>query len=559
MTYLSNELNDLKAYQEQLKGRMALLRDELNALHTMNEDIASLARVRRVLVIIVQNLQKLYVKIPLGNNLLSILPQLEKTGKLPKQIIPVMERLNTLTMYTDEINLLENRSEIMINALSDASTLMEWYLVTYQFEKAKNGSVPNDIKEIDHSFRDILQKEFNVRVAKEENKEKKALKTIKVEPSVFDVVPTTKPTSRITSPIIPTPSTKTTPTQKIEQTVVNPANEVQLIPYRKGHLWGFLDQNKKIVIEAKYTSVEPFIEELTAVGLKGKFGFINQQGEVVVPFQYDAAGVFKRGLAIVRRGDKWGFVNKTGEETVPTEFETTQYGSAGFAIFKQNDKWGFINKYGKVAIEAKYQYVYPFSDSLAAVMNSEGKCGYINRYDELIIVMMYDYGGPFRSGLAVVELFGKRGFINKSGRTLIPLDYEKANDFRSGLAAVKQNGRWGFINKAGATVIGFKYNYAFSFYAQLALVQKNNSWGYINREGEEVISCIYKNAESFSEELAAVQLDDKWGYIDPAGKLVMPFEYDYAGSFSNGLAYIIKNNGKSKGYIDKNGTEYFVD
>ncbi len=569
MTNWSNELKQLESVREKLTGRMAILKEEMDSLAIVVEDINTLTRVRRVLEIIVETVSDQLLSIPIKEGTLSLLKQLEPLQKIPRPVLNAMFRLEKTTIYQAEMGYYDNRIEQLREVLTDSALVTEWFLENYKLDSTKlrtpNGKSTQ--QDEDNSLIAKIKDELEVAISKGP----KVAKTVSppsmpIEPEINEfTAPPPEPvidndfeTQKNTIRQIPPPIDPSNTTDAAEEEN-NRNNKITLIPYRQGSFWGFVDPDKNTIIKPQYTDVEPFIVDITAVKLKNKWGFINKEGKTVVPFQYDEAGSFKIGLSRVRKGQQWGFVNKKGEETVPTQYDGVLGGSAGLAIVRQGDKWGFTNKYGKIFIEPKFQYVYPFSDGLAAVMNDTGKCGYINREDALIITFMYDYGGPFRSGLAVVELFGKRGYINKSGRTIIPLDYDKANDFRGGLAAVKKDHKWGFINKSGDEVIDFKYDYAFSFYGTLALVQKHGEWGYIDREGNEVISIMYNNADSFSEDLAAVQVDDKWGVINKEGKMVIPFEYDFVGNFTNGIAFIIKNKGKTKGFIDTDGYEYFSD
>lgn len=63
----------------------------------------------------------------------------------------------------------------------------------------------------------------------------------------------------------------------------SPTAVTTLIPYRKGNVWGFCDQNKKMVIPAVYEGASRFSEGLAWITLNGKYGFINTRGKMVIP------------------------------------------------------------------------------------------------------------------------------------------------------------------------------------------------------------------------------------------------------------------------------------
>ena len=60
-----------------------------------------------------------------------------------------------------------------------------------------------------------------------------------------------------------------------------------LIPVRNGCLWGFVNDQGKIIIPFVYTMVWEFRAGLAPVKKDGLWGFINKTGKVVIDFQYD--------------------------------------------------------------------------------------------------------------------------------------------------------------------------------------------------------------------------------------------------------------------------------
>ena len=92
-----------------------------------------------------------------------------------------------------------------------------------------------------------------------------------------------------------------------------PKGGEELVPYRKGNLWGYSDIDKKLKIEAYYQEAHFFVEGLAAVKQNNKWGFINAKEKIVVPFVYTAVDDFNEGLAAVVK-DKWcGFIDKKGK------------------------------------------------------------------------------------------------------------------------------------------------------------------------------------------------------------------------------------------------------
>ena len=52
----------------------------------------------------------------------------------------------------------------------------------------------------------------------------------------------------------------------------------------------------------------------------GKWGFIDEQKTIVIAYAFDEVRPFSEGLAGVRVDDKWGFIDSKGESTIPLSF-----------------------------------------------------------------------------------------------------------------------------------------------------------------------------------------------------------------------------------------------
>src|SRR5450830_1605932 len=191
-----------------------------------------------------------------------------------------------------------------------------------------------------------------------------------------------------------------------------------LIPYRKGNVWGFCDQNKKMVIPAVYEGASRFSEGLARVELKGKYGYINTQGKMVTPIIYDQVYDFSDndgGLAEVELKGKWGYINTQGKMVTPIIYDEIDSFSNGLAPVKLKGKWGYINNKGKMVIPAVYDQTYGFFDGLACVVLNS-KWGYIDTKGKMVIPAIYDIASPlFTDGVSEVWLNNKMGYIDTKG------------------------------------------------------------------------------------------------------------------------------------------------
>jgi hypothetical protein len=81
-----------------------------------------------------------------------------------------------------------------------------------------------------------------------------------------------------------------------------PTSAQRLIPYRRGHLWGYADSTRHVVITPRYQYAEPFKGSLGKVWRASKCGYVNPQGREVVPVRWDAASYQEKKIPWVYGG-----------------------------------------------------------------------------------------------------------------------------------------------------------------------------------------------------------------------------------------------------------------
>jgi len=133
----------------------------------------------------------------------------------------------------------------------------------------------------------------------------------------------------------------------------------QLIQYmdESTGLYGYLNPDGSVAVEAAYLSVYPFSGGYAAVrDESGLAGFINTEGELVIPCQFAlvTAGFNYEGYAVVgTAGDyasplhyngKLGILNTAGELVIPMEYDYLQNVSDGLALFARIEEDGTVVK-----------------------------------------------------------------------------------------------------------------------------------------------------------------------------------------------------------------------
>ena len=327
-----------------------------------------------------------------------------------------------------------------------------------------------------------------------------------------------------------------------------------LYPFGKDGYIGFINENKKLVVEPKYTSVGRFSEGLAFARVEpGLYECINTKGKVVFRIEADQ---FMRDY------------------------------KEGLAAFKKDGKWGFIDRKGNIVIEPQYLYVPSFSEGLVGVGSFVFDSFYINKKNEDVFGERFYSCGAFSEGYAVVGKWpGGRdtgdakdtryGIINHNGEVVVPIKYRVVRDVSDGLygigvfpesmppdGEIEEWMSWVFIDIETGEVqfewpnVGIRYPYN-GYLA--AYFKEEDSYGIINTKGEIVVEPQFDRiTEIPSEGLYVVYKEGvgEW-YITPTGKEVFPVKFDVARPFYGKLARVVKD-GKS-GYIDRKGEIIYIE
>jgi hypothetical protein len=273
-----------------------------------------------------------------------------------------------------------------------------------------------------------------------------------------------------------------------------------LIPYRKGNLWGYCDSTKKIIIQPIYERVFPF-DGKTAVAVKDKkYGIIDQYGKVTTPFIYesiDQEGC--NGKRVVSTKKKhYGLINETGKIMIPCSYTKLYWESDKYLRAHEGGVYGELDTTGKIIIPFEY----------VVTDTSQG----------------YTFGGNAKYGLFVFSKgSGYRfGVVDSTGKTIIPFEYNLLSDFGDGYFFAHKNYKNSDID---STLVfdrfGTRVDESSLFTAADSVysVSNLNYMPYLVKEGKNTY--YYK------------------GWCTTGLKMVYEKHLIYAGSFHNGLASFV--------------------
>lgn len=355
--------------------------------------------------------------------------------------------------------------------------------------------------------------------------------------------------------------------------------------FKNANNHGVVNQNGKIVIPAKYQSIDIF-DDCFICTLNDKMGVLNSNNKTIIPFDFDYIAYKEEFL--VKRDEKIGVISKKGGNVIPIIYDRLSICADGYIVSK-NNKYGFLNKKNKMQIDFLYddlgQNNIAYSDN-RIVYKLNGKYGYLDQNGEVVIPAIYQNAHSFINGRAIVYTDKFAGTINVNGEFEIKPDKYNAifdysdiggyyvwgkqynslisfngdtlitninDDFlfsKNATIIVAKNQKYGLFTNYGKCIIPIEYD-GIDYMGDNGLIPvlKNGKWGFVNKNNEIVIDYKFIGRMSYFSEGVAVFYSDKFstmgrftsqkaGYINQNGAIVIPPKFDDAGPFKNGRAEV---------------------
>lgn len=328
----------------------------------------------------------------------------------------------------------------------------------------------------------------------------------------------------------------------------------QRVAVKKDDKWGYIDLKGNQIVPCIYDKVaEYFCEDMAWFVKDNKYGYIDFEGKIIVPNIYTSSypDDYSEGLVWIPTDDdsecggEYICLDKMGKQVFPKKYASffCHYSNGLCAVILCQEriiegKWYggsslLINKKGETVADLfNYKTMEPiistgyFHEGMMQVNNK----GFIDTSGNIVIPCIYDWVYDFSEGLAAVNKESKWGFVNRTGEVVIPFEYDDVgrggideylgdhNVFHDGLMKVKKNNKWGFITNEGKVAVSIDYEDVRLFSQNMSEVKKNGLWGFVDVNGKVVIPIQYEEVGRFSEEgLAPVKKDGKWGLIELYG------------------------------------------
>ena len=184
--------------------------------------------------------------------------------------------------------------------------------------------------------------------------------------------------------------------------------EKNILKFKKDNMYGLIDLNGNIIIEAVYEEIEGLAYKPGNILVKkdGKFGIVDINGNQIIEAKFDGINsddycspvdsYQKAGFIVSEKnkdGINYGYIDYKGKEILDTKYESIdralEYDEENiFLIVMQNGKKGaFKNK--KKIIELKFQEINYSGMSNVFVVNKNGKYGFYNNNGKVILKPQY--------------------------------------------------------------------------------------------------------------------------------------------------------------------------
>lgn len=342
----------------------------------------------------------------------------------------------------------------------------------------------------------------------------------------------------------------------------------KLIPYREGSIWGYCNNEKKIIISLKYEYCEPFKYGYAKVKYDNDYGVIDTLGNEIIPCAFYDINIISDKAVLVQEPGKSSLRNMKNEIIHPCCDITYKEGLIKISTYENNIlMYGFMDAEGHEVIPCTLQSASYFSDGLAAVQISQryGNYGYIDKTGKLVIPEIFSTAKDFNNGYASVKLNFHNAIIDKTGKTITcPVNFDSVETFSEGLFIIKNsNSTYSAINEKGELIIpSGTYGYISEFKNGLAIYSRKNEknstyYGLINPKGVEITPPVYN----------LIWWDDKSGnyltltntvgtIINSQGIEVFKGNYVSTG-FINGLALVKINDYYT--YVNEKGIAFYKD
>ena len=229
-----------------------------------------------------------------------------------------------------------------------------------------------------------------------------------------------------------------------------------------------VDSSGKVLLKTKYRVIDYQDGMLSFYDNKLHYGFMDLKGKVVIPAKYFSVNNFEKGKAVVEVSPgKYSVINKTGKVIEEFKYYNTYSSSEGVTSYydEKSKKTGYKFYNGTIAIQPLFYTAGPFKDGYAVVEiesdKSANKYGLIDKKGTYVIKPEYSGINYVGSGLYAVSIYSDipyssyylpKALFNSNGEQLSDFKYYRIGEFQNDYATACDSTSTFFIDKMGNIV-----------------------------------------------------------------------------------------------------------
>lgn len=275
-----------------------------------------------------------------------------------------------------------------------------------------------------------------------------------------------------------------------------------------------------------------------------------QQRHSISPVGTDVRSLARMNSSYVRFDyGKWGFLAKDGSNAIDAVYDFVYPFYKGTAIVKYNDQWGVIDKTGNFIVKPLYWNVKRVEYNgkmFFHVFKKQARFGLIDTDGNTVLYPEFLRAGNFKEGMLAVKYKQGWTFIDSTHQPISAPQYEEVQNFSNGRAAVKKDGKWGFINKQGDVVVMPGYNKVLPYSCNRAWAFTRGKWYLLDRAGKTVGNNTFKNPGTFTKKAAFVQKESgntDYGLLDIDGNYIVKPRFESVTSFNQYGVAVVEDKG----------------
>ena len=354
--------------------------------------------------------------------------------------------------------------------------------------------------------------------------------------------------------------------------------EKDVLKFRKDDLYGLIDFDGKIILNAKYDDITSVEHRPGRILVKkdGLYGIVDSKGNTLIPVGYysikgdeyntESEGYAKTGYVTVKKtssGMMSGYVDYNGKKILDNKFDSIDRvfkpDSDIYLIVMQNGRKG-VYKNGSKIVDTVYQDISYSKSANIFIVNKNGKYGFYNLEGRQILQNMYNSYAIAGKYIAVEEN-GQKSLFDTNGNFIEQKNYSRIIDVENSnyiIAVDSQDGTYSIISKE----VNIKNNYrniSYLFDDYFCFENSQGKCGVLSAKQGEIIDATYDVIITVSgiNAIEAKTNDGESTFYNKKMEKISTFSYPIVEELDNNFALIY--NSTDRIYLDKSGNIVSID